>query len=204
MQKLAKILRMLSVVGKWYTRRSTAAKAMIIFVFFVLPLLLYAYMEATKELSKAINTNITSWFTEPPQALVKYRSQNCNLFGGKTLFIFGYLTVSDTCYLIDNSTYVYDLGGSYTLVKVYGNISGDIAYVVALQKRLNITVDGELIEVQKVAVVIFADRVDSHLLRTILDENGLHDTFCAVATPGNSWSSGSVPVDTFVEVCSSY
>jgi len=202
MRILAKILRTLSKIGKWYTRRHVAVKLLIFLVFFVLPIGIYAYMEAIKEFSKPI-IYIGAPAGSEPQISLPYASVSCNsFFTGKRLYVVGFFTVSDTCYLINDSTYLYELPRGYAVMKIYGNTSSSTVYVIVLQKVSKFTLANRTIELSQIALAIFADSLDSQTLRAILDENGLRDVFCSTVVPSSSWSTSSVPMDTFIEVCS--
>jgi len=203
MNILAKILRTLSKAGKWYMRRRGVVKLLIFFAFFILPIAIYAYIETTKELSKPI-IYIGVPPASIPQIFSHYSSAQCSdFFRDKTLYVFGFFTVSDTCYIINESTYIYELYRHYALMKVYGNASSNIVYVIVLQKNVEFVLMNESIEVSQIVLAIFSDTLSPQLLRSVLDENALRDVFCSVAVPGSSWGANSVPMDTFVDVCSS-
>jgi len=205
MQIAEKILRIISEAGKWYMRRSNIAKAVIIALFFILPLLIYAYTETTKELAKPIvfigDRNAQS---QQVHVLAKYRANSCNPFGGKTLYVFGHLIISDTCYAINGSVYLYELYSGYTLLKIYGNTSSSTVYIFALQRDAKVVIENETIDAQRIVIAVFADRLDPQIVREALDENGLRQDFCSVAVPSSTWSTSTVPIDIFIEVCSTH
>jgi len=201
MDALVKFLKTLSKIGKWYMRRHWIVKLLIFFAFFVLPIAIYTYIETAKELSKPIYIGVPLFST--PRIFSHFSPIRCNdFFKNKTLYVFGFFTVSDTCYAITNATYIYELPRGYALMKLYGNTSSSTVYVVVLQKNMKLTIMNESIEVSQIALTLFSDNLEPQFLRVVLDENSLRDVFCNTAVPSSSWAINSVPMDTFTEVCS--
>ena len=199
--KIAKtVLDKAIVFAKWYMRRRRIVRAFI-FLLFLSPIFIYSYWQSQTYMAKVVS---------PPEIRIQEETlplpvTACNtFFSGKTLFIFGSLTVPQSCYILNNNTLLYPTptGDSHIEIILSGNKSSPIAFVISLPVDENATVRNKTIKIEEKILVIYSSiNTPVDAIRTLLDEYNLTDTFCRVATPSTSWGPKTVPEELYSQVC---
>lgn len=199
MPLVSKLFSKIVSIAKWYMRRRLITRLLIFFAIFILPILVYSYWQASIYTTKYTAHVLVEG--SGGEGSIRLPTVPCTrVFRGKTLYIFGALSVPNTCYSLNESVILYEDEGRVNEIILSGNRSEEEAIVLVIPAgNRTLTVNNASIPISTIILVVFGDSYS--YVKTILEEYSLLDTFCRVAIPSTGWSQTTVPEKAYDYIC---
>lgn len=192
------IIKYMYIVSAWYMRRRSVTKGFLFFTFFILPLLLYAYIEAQPFINQV--SNVTS-LVQNKTFVPSYAHIRCeNLFPGR-LFVAGPFSYT-TCYYINETHALFSTGLHYGVIEfIYNETRGDCYAVSIVHESMVNNISARYL----VLVAIAGDKeVALTLLRDAIEERGLGEKICESFLPSTSFGGRYIHYDLYTYFCDKY
>ena len=199
LEKLSPVARAVTGFARWYMRRGKITKALIIGLFLMV-IFLYSYWKSEAYIAKYSNPPLV---TGEDQVLSLPTVPCRTFFSGRTLYIFGPLTVPNNCYQLNSSVAVFTEDNKAVEIVLIGNKTSKSAIVLSLPVNVTIQAGNTTMHVSREILVIYhADfNNTAQAVAEALEAHNLTGIFCKVAIPSKGWGVRAVPEQVYDFVC---